>query len=82
MSFCSSFVYYADVKSDNGKAADLKPLATREPFRPFGVRLTNGARYDFKEPRDFGATKNFHAIVYFDNDGGLDLRGRDRCRPA
>ena len=58
------------MKSDNGKAADLKALATREPFRPFGVRLTNGARYDFKEPRDFGATKNFHAIVYFDNDGG------------
>jgi hypothetical protein len=47
------------------KMADLKRVAQREPFRPFGVRLSNGARYFFEEPRQFGAPKDFHLIVFF-----------------
>jgi len=44
------------------KAIDLRRLARRHPFRPFGVRLSNGARYSFNEPRQFGAPEDFHMI--------------------
>src|SRR5438552_996190 len=47
------------------KAIDLKRLAKRHPFRPFGVRLSNGARYLFNEPRQFGAPEDFHMIFFF-----------------
>ena len=47
------------------KVDDIKSLAERTPFRPFAVRLNNGARYTFSEPRDFGAPRNFHMIFYF-----------------
>jgi hypothetical protein len=48
------------------KAAELKRLARRRPFRPFGVRLSNGARYFFRETGEFGAPKDFHVIFFFD----------------
>jgi len=47
------------------RAIDLKRLAKRHPFRPFGVRLSNGARYSFNEPRQFGAPEDFHMIFFF-----------------
>ncbi len=47
------------------KTAELKRLSQRQPFRPFGVRLSNGARYLFNEPRQFGAPKDFHVIFFF-----------------
>ena len=47
------------------KAIDLKRLAKRHPFRPFGVRLSNGARYLFNEPHQFGAPEDFHMIFFF-----------------
>jgi hypothetical protein len=46
-------------------ATDIKSLAERQPFRPFAVRLTNGSEYTFREPRDFGAPRDFHMIFYF-----------------
>ncbi len=50
------------------KVKDIKRLVERQPFRPFGVRLNNGARYLFKEPRDVGAPKDYHLITYLGED--------------
>ena len=47
------------------KTAELKRVAKRDPFRPFGIRLSNGARYFFNSEREFGAPKDFHTIVLF-----------------
>lgn len=47
------------------QAADLKAIAERRPFRPFSVRLSNGARYTFSEPRSFGAPADYHVILHF-----------------
>ena len=47
------------------KVDDIKSLAERTPFRPFAVRLSNGAQYSFSAPRDFGAPRNYHMIFYF-----------------
>ncbi len=50
---------------------DIKGLVERQPFRPFGVRLSNGAQYTFKEPRDIGAPKDYRLIIYFGEKGEL-----------
>ncbi|MBI4659104.1 MAG: hypothetical protein HY735_09690 [Verrucomicrobia bacterium] len=47
------------------KAADIKDIAERRPFRPFSVRLNNGAQYTFSEPRNFAAPKDYRVIFYF-----------------
>lgn len=47
------------------KIAEIRGLAERCPFRPFDVRLTNGAHYSFRESRDFGATRDYRIIIYF-----------------
>jgi hypothetical protein len=45
---------------------ELQPLLQREPFRPFGIRLTNGEEYQFLESRDLGAPRKVnHTIFYF-----------------
>ncbi len=44
---------------------EIKKLAERNPFRPFAVRLTNGAEYEFNDPRDFGAPRDFRMIFHF-----------------
>ncbi len=44
---------------------EIKDLAENQPFRPFTVRLSNGAEYTFAASRDFGAPKDYHYIVYF-----------------
>jgi hypothetical protein len=43
----------------------LKEAAERRPFRPFTVRLNNGAQYTFSEARNFGAPGNYREIVFF-----------------
>ena len=49
----------------------LHQYVNRQPFRPFSVRLSNGARYDFKTARDLGAPRNpGWTLVYF---GANDL---------
>ncbi len=47
------------------KVDDLKDVVEREPFRPFTVRLSNGAQYTFNEPRDLGAARDYGMIFYF-----------------
>ena len=46
------------------KVKDIKRLVERQPFRPFGVRLNNGARYRFKASRDVGAPRNYRMLMY------------------
>ena len=50
------------------KVKDIKRLVERVPVRPFGIRLNNGARYLFKAPRDVGAPKDYHVLIYFGKD--------------
>lgn len=40
-------------------------MVERHPFRPFAVRLSNGVQYNFREPRDVGATRDYHIIIHF-----------------
>ena len=47
------------------KLEEIKGVVERQPFRPFAVRLNNGAQYSFKDPRDIGAPKDYHIIFYF-----------------
>jgi len=47
------------------KTAEIKSLVEREPFRPFAIRLNNGAQYTFKGSKDVGATKDYHMIFWF-----------------
>jgi hypothetical protein len=58
------------------KVADVKKLAERQPFRPFTVRVNNGAQYTFGESRNFGAPKDYHVIVFF-GDSELALIDTD-----
>ena len=51
------------------KVHAIQGLIEREPFRPFAVRLTNGAKYNFKTRRDLGATKDYHLLFYFSESG-------------
>jgi hypothetical protein len=52
------------------KIKEIKRFIERQPFRPFAVRLSNGAQYTFKEPRNVGAPGDYHVIVHF---GETDL---------
>jgi hypothetical protein len=47
------------------KASAFKEVAEGQPFRPFTIRLNNGAEYTFSEPRNFGAPKDYREIVFF-----------------
>lgn len=51
------------------QTAELKEVAERQPFRPFGVRLSNGVQYVFEEPRAFAATKDFRTVFFFGESG-------------
>lgn len=55
------------------KVRGIKDLVERKPFRPFAVRLNNGARYTFKEPRDFGAPRDYHFIIHFGADEAVRI---------
>jgi hypothetical protein len=47
------------------KLAVIKKVAKRIPFRPFKVRLSNGAKYEFSEEWQFGAPQDLHVICFF-----------------
>jgi hypothetical protein len=47
------------------KLTAIKKVADRVPFRPFALRLSNGAKYEFNAPRQFGAPKDLHVICHF-----------------
>jgi hypothetical protein len=46
-------------------ATALKEVPEGRPFRPFTLRLNNGAQYTFTEPRNFGAPGNYREIFFF-----------------
>ena len=37
----------------------------RHPFRPFGLRLNNGAQYTFKDAKDVGTPRDYRLLIYF-----------------
>jgi hypothetical protein len=45
--------------------ADLKAVFEKTPFRPFAIRLNNGAQYTFASEKEFGATKQSNMIFHF-----------------
>ena len=47
------------------KFSEMKNLVERQPFRPFAVRLSNGAQYSFNDAKEFGAPRDFHIIFFF-----------------
>ena len=47
------------------QVTELKQLVHRRPFRPFSIRLNNGASYSFADETKVGAPEDFHIIVYF-----------------
>ena len=47
------------------EAAELKKIVKRDPFHPFGVRLSNGAEYLFDQPGQFGAPEDLNVIFFF-----------------
>lgn len=55
------------------KTAEIKPFVDHVPFRPFAVRLSNGARYDFRDPKSLGATRDGETLFYFGEAGGFVL---------
>lgn len=59
------------------RVKDIRQIAERRPFQPFVIRLTNGSEYEFKEPRDLGATKDYRSIFYF-GGSGWDLIDTER----
>jgi hypothetical protein len=60
-------------KTESMRTSEIKHLAERQPFRPFAVRLSNGAQYSFNEPRDFGAPRDFRMIFFFDENQALRI---------
>ena len=50
------------------KIEAFKVIAERTPFRPFTIRLSNGAQYSFRSERDFGAPRDLHVVCYFGQD--------------
>ncbi|MSU62542.1 MAG: hypothetical protein EXS31_09110 [Pedosphaera sp.] len=47
------------------KAGEIKIVAEQTPFRPFAVRLNNGAQYMFAKPGSIGAPEDYHTIFFF-----------------
>jgi hypothetical protein len=47
------------------KVREIKELIERRPFRPFAIRLNNGARYTFSDPRDVGAPRDYRLLIHF-----------------
>jgi hypothetical protein len=55
------------------KTTEIKPFVDRTPFRPFAVRLTNGARYEFRDSKSLGATRDGETLFFFGETGGFVL---------
>ena len=55
------------------QVADIKDLIQRSPFRPFVVRLTNGAEYSFLSREDLGAPKDCHMIFHFGESAAVRI---------
>ena len=55
------------------QSSEIKNLVERQPFRPFGIRLSNGAQYVFNEPREFGAPKDFGMIFFLGESSAVRI---------
>ena len=55
----------------------IRDVVLREPFRPFTLRLSNGAEYSFNAPRDLGASKGLGTIIHFGEGEHLTLLDRE-----
>jgi hypothetical protein len=47
---------------------ELADVLERSPFRPFTLRLLNGATYEVRRPRDVGAPGDLRALYWFESD--------------
>lgn len=74
-----NFVYFPLIPgyARGMKVQEIQDFVERQPFRPFAVRLSNDARYDFNSPRDIGADKNYQFLLYFADSGGFILIDTD-----
>jgi hypothetical protein len=43
----------------------LASIKNRTPFRPFTIRVNNGAVYTFDKPEQFGATGDLQVVIHF-----------------
>lgn len=50
------------------KLKELQKLVKLRPFRPFIIRLNNGATYEFTTPEFFGAPKDLSTIFHFGDE--------------
>jgi hypothetical protein len=50
------------------KLKELQKLVKLQPFRPFTIRLNNGATCEFATPEAFGAPKDLSTIFHFGDD--------------
>jgi len=57
------------------KLTELQPILERQPFRPFGLRLSNGATYTFLDRRDLGMPKKFIDTLFYFGPNTGDVRG-------
>ena len=55
----------------------IRDVVFREPFRPFTLRMSNGAQYTFNSARDLGASKGLGTIVHFGEGERLALLDRE-----
>ncbi len=60
----STFREGADTFWGAMKVENIKDIVERQPFRPFTVRLSNGARYTFEKPRNIGAPESYSMIFF------------------
>lgn len=54
-------------------ANQVKLVAKSKPFRPFKVRLSTGALYEFNTSEDIHVTKDDSTLAYFADDGTVVL---------
>jgi hypothetical protein len=55
------------------KLTELKPILERDPFRPFGLRLFNGVKYEFVERRDLGIPRKVTDTLFYFGEAGWAL---------
>ncbi len=55
------------------KLTELKPILERDPFRPFGLRLSNGVKYEFVERRDLGIPRKVTDTLFYFGEAGWAL---------
>ena len=47
------------------KLTELQPIVERDPFRPFAIRLSNGATYAFLERRNLGVPAEIIDTLFY-----------------